>query len=137
MDRDLAPFGLTLATARPLAYLEILPLGTTQRELAAKMDIDTSALVRIFDELERTGLIERRVDAVDRRLKRIYLTDAGRRTYAVFEKVAADLESRLFAAVADRRPVLGALDEALEVAARLRAPDADRAPRARRAPRKP
>jgi MarR family transcriptional regulator for hemolysin len=123
LDRDLAPFDLTLATALPLAYLERLPFGATQGELAAEMDITNSALVRIFDELEKARLIERRVDTADRRIKRIYLTDAGHRNYTVFKKIEAQLEKKLFSALPDRALVLNALEEALRAAAFLRAPE--------------
>jgi DNA-binding MarR family transcriptional regulator len=52
------------------------PLTVT--ELAARLDVSKQAVVKLVDEMERQGFIERRSDPVDRRAKRLCLTARGR-----------------------------------------------------------
>lgn len=50
----------------------------TQSELARHLSIDRTVLPYILDELESAGLVERHVDAKDRRARRVVITDDGR-----------------------------------------------------------
>jgi DNA-binding MarR family transcriptional regulator len=67
----------TLALTRPqwrtivtVQYNE----GATQREIAELLEIAPVTVGRIVDRLETAGLVERRADAIDRRINRLYLT---------------------------------------------------------------
>ena len=65
-------------------------------ELAAAEQVRPPSMTRLVDALESDGLVERRVDAVDRRCQRISLTSAGRRSLAsIRSRKTAFLESRL------------------------------------------
>ncbi|MCR6485568.1 MarR family winged helix-turn-helix transcriptional regulator [Amycolatopsis sp. OK19-0408] len=70
------PTGLELSHA---AVLSTVRSGgvRSQRELGATLGIDKSTLVRIVDDLERRGLVNRRRAPEDRRAYEIVLTDAG------------------------------------------------------------
>lgn len=92
LDRALRPHGMTLAIMRPLTYLTMLPNGATQSSLAAAMDVDCSALVRVLDLLEKQGLLARQPDTHDRRVKRLVLTPAGQARCDMFHQIAAGLE---------------------------------------------
>lgn len=46
------------------------------------MEIEKAPAGRLIDRLEEKGWIERRPDAADRRVNRIYLTDRGLRVHA-------------------------------------------------------
>lgn len=48
------------------------------RGLAADLHCDASHITGLADRLEARGLVERRVDQSDRRVKRLVLTDEGR-----------------------------------------------------------
>ena len=48
--------------------------GITQREIADYVGLDTSSLIPLIDRLEAKALVERRQDASDRRINRVYLT---------------------------------------------------------------
>lgn len=122
LERELAERGGSVANMRPLAYLTFLPEGITQRELATAMDIDTSALVRVFDLLEKAGFIRREPDQEDRRLKRIYLTPGGRAAWETFKQTASTLEARLTDGLGEeaRALMLKEMDHIIQVAARLR-----------------
>lgn len=52
--------------------------GLTQVDLASQLELQPISLVRLLDRLVEQGYLERRTDKQDRRMKRLYLTDAGR-----------------------------------------------------------
>jgi MarR family transcriptional regulator for hemolysin len=92
LDRALRPHGMTMALMRPLAYLTMLPDGSTQSDLACAMNVDSSALVRVLDMLEKQGLVCRQPDRQDRRAKRLVLTPAGQAQCGLFHQIATKLE---------------------------------------------
>lgn len=77
VEEQLAASGLTDATWTPLIHLRAWGDGVTQKELAERVGLDGSSLVRLLDILEGHGWVERRADAADRRSKRIFLTESG------------------------------------------------------------
>lgn len=77
VDRSLQPFGLTEATWLPLIRLARTSETLRQKELAASLSLDSSAVVRLLDSLQEAGLIERREEDGDRRAKAVVLTPAG------------------------------------------------------------
>lgn len=68
---------LTGAQARLLSLLSIEPLP--MRKLAQKLKCEPSNVTGIVDRLEARGLVERRPDPTDRRVKVAATTDEGRR----------------------------------------------------------
>jgi MarR family transcriptional regulator for hemolysin len=48
--------------------------GLPQRELAERIFVDGTTLVPIIDNMEKKGLVERRIDPKDRRNNKIFLT---------------------------------------------------------------
>ena len=99
VDAELQAVGLTDATWRPLAYVGRLGGGVRQKELATALGIEGPSLVRLLDNLERRGLIERREDESDRRARGIYLTQAGHDLAVRVAKVGTEIQSRLLASV--------------------------------------
>lgn len=95
LDRALRPHGMTSASMRPMAYLMMMPDGATQSDLAAAMNVDCSALVRILDLLEKQKLITRLQDTRDRRAKKLVLTSAGQERCTLFHTIAAQLEKNV------------------------------------------
>jgi DNA-binding MarR family transcriptional regulator len=67
---------LTGAQARMLGLLSVEP--TAMRRLAQKLKCEPSNVTGIIDRLEARGLVERRPDPADRRVKIAAATDAGR-----------------------------------------------------------
>ncbi|MFA6968147.1 MarR family winged helix-turn-helix transcriptional regulator [Bosea sp. (in: a-proteobacteria)] len=72
----LAPLGIQLAHYDVLANIAHHP-GLTQQALAEKLLVGRSAMSMLLPELERRGLIERRGDETDRRVRRLWLTEEG------------------------------------------------------------
>jgi MarR family transcriptional regulator for hemolysin len=76
-DKQARRLGLTRAQWGVLAKLERTE-GMKQDEIAELMEIQPITLTRLIDKLCDLDLIERRHDVTDRRVNRLYLTDAAR-----------------------------------------------------------
>jgi DNA-binding MarR family transcriptional regulator len=76
-DKQARRFGLTRAQWAVLAKLERTE-GLKQTEIADLMEMQPITLTRLIDKLCDAGLIERRSDETDRRVNRLYLTEAAR-----------------------------------------------------------
>ncbi|MET7735947.1 MarR family transcriptional regulator [Streptomyces sp. NPDC005402] len=70
-----AAHALTGAQARLLSLLSLEPLP--MRKLAQKLKCEPSNVTGIVDRLESRGLVERRPDPADRRVKVAAVTEAG------------------------------------------------------------
>ncbi|MEU2163255.1 MarR family transcriptional regulator [Streptomyces chengbuensis] len=73
-----ARYHLTGAQARVLGLLSMEP--TAMRRIARKLKCEPSNVTGIIDRLEARGLVERRPDPADRRVKIAAATEEGRRT---------------------------------------------------------
>jgi MarR family transcriptional regulator for hemolysin len=126
VDAELRVLGLTEATWRPLVYVRRLGDGVRQKELS----IEGPSLVRLLDNLERRGLIERRADESDRRARGIYLTRPGLDLAKRAAKVGGEIQARLLAHVAPAeleacQRVLAGIERELEERLEIAAPAAD------------
>ena len=77
-DRAAAAHSLTGAQARVLALLSLEPLP--MRHIARTLKCEPSNVTGIIDRLEARGLVERRPDPTDRRVKVAAATATGTRT---------------------------------------------------------
>jgi DNA-binding MarR family transcriptional regulator len=68
------------------------------------------------DELEESGLVERRPQPGDRRVRALYLTDKGREVLAKGRRIAAEHEAELTRgmSVADRKRLVSLLGKIVE-----------------------
>ncbi len=76
-DKEASRFGITRAQWAVLAKVERSE-GMKQSELAELLEMQPITLTRLIDKLCDSDWIERRSDASDRRVKRLYLKKAGR-----------------------------------------------------------
>jgi len=118
-DLGLRPFDLTDATWLPLVHIARAPAPPRQKDLAASMSLDGSSVVRLLDNLEAAGLIQRK-EGEDRRAKIITLTPRGRTIADKVETVARRIRSDALAGLSDRdiettvrvlHHVIGVLDD--------------------------
>ncbi|GAA2388491.1 MarR family transcriptional regulator [Streptomyces glaucosporus] len=86
-DEAAARHDLTGAQARLLALLRQRPLP--MREIARRLKCEPSNVTGIVDRLESRGLVERRPDPADRRVKLAAVTEEGRDTA---ERLSASLD---------------------------------------------
>lgn len=80
MRKALSAAGLTPRHAMTLTHLAGGPIG--QRALAERLEVDPSVLVGILNDLEGSGLAERRRDPADRRRHNVAITEAGNEALA-------------------------------------------------------
>jgi MarR family transcriptional regulator for hemolysin len=62
--------------------------GVSQSELAEMLEVEKATAGRFIDRLEEFGWVERRPDENDRRVKRIGLTELGRRIHREVTPIA-------------------------------------------------
>lgn len=97
LDARLAQQGLSDAVWTSLIHLHRLGDGISQSELAASVGIEGSSLVRLLDTLVAQQLVERHPHATDRRIKQLYLTEAGRSTVGTIRLHLEQIEDTLLA----------------------------------------
>lgn len=90
--------------------------GKSQQAIAAGIEIPPSRMVAFVDELERRGLVERRPDPKDRRVRALFLTAEGRRCLARGRKIAAQHEEELTKGMkaADRKRLVELLQKIVD-----------------------
>jgi len=96
----LLPLGVEVRDFGVLTLLARGPLS--QRQLIDVLGVDKSTMVRVVDDLERQGLVERRRDPHDRRAYAVGLTEAGRQRLDAAQAAARDLGAQLFGWLSDR-----------------------------------
>src|ERR1700758_3499424 len=76
-DQRARVYGMTRAQWIILARLERQP-GISQNEMAAICEVEPITVGRLVDRLEARGMVERRADPSDRRIRRLHLLPAAR-----------------------------------------------------------
>lgn len=88
--------GLSEAQWRALGTVKNFE-GLSQTELADNLDIGKAPLGNLIDKLEEKGLVSRQADAVDRRIKRLYLTASAVSVTDTMRRLYDDLEREFLA----------------------------------------
>ena len=70
--------------------------GLTQTELAGQLKITPATVTKMLQRMEKSGFIERKPDAQDQRVSRVYLTQAGRAVRRDVEAVWKTMETETF-----------------------------------------
>jgi len=78
-----------------IAGLKSLGDGANQTELSNYLAIHKAPLACIIDQLEQKGLVERRLDPQDRRIRRIFATNRVREIHPRMELVMDSLNASL------------------------------------------
>ena len=71
--------------------------GLTHTELGGHAHVRPSTISTTIQRMEKAGLVERRHDAEDQRVSRVYLTETGRALQEDVEQAWRRLENELFA----------------------------------------
>src|SRR3954452_5974891 len=114
-DKQAARYGITRAQWAVLAKVERAE-GLKQSELAELMEMQPITLTRLIDKLCDNGWIERRSDASDRRVKRLYLRKAGRALLGKMSGLKSELTANALDGIspADAHRLLTQLDSIKE-----------------------
>jgi DNA-binding MarR family transcriptional regulator len=90
LTQRLAPLGLRIGEHEVLANLLRVP-QLTQQQLAERCFVAKSGVSMLVTKMEAAGLVQRDADAVDARVKRLSLTDDGRRLAVATQKIQIDV----------------------------------------------
>lgn len=87
--------------------------GQAQQTLAERLAIPASRIVALVDRLEEAGLIERRPDPTDRRVRALHVTAEGRRVLGRAIEAAIAFEKQFCAALepAEREQLIDLLQK--------------------------
>jgi len=93
--------------------------GRSQQAIGQAIEVPASRMVALVDELEQRGLVERRPDPGDRRVRALYLTAKGRKTLTRGRGIAKRHEEELTRglAAADRKRLLDLLQKMVDAQA--------------------
>jgi DNA-binding MarR family transcriptional regulator len=78
-----------------LVYRLAVEEGVSQTQLAGALCLDASTVTKMLTRLERDGVIERRSDADDARILRVYLTPHGKALVQPVLDVWRQMEERI------------------------------------------
>ena len=93
-DRWARTYGMTRAQGVILARLSRQP-GMTQNEMAGICEVEPITVGRLVDRLDARGLLERRLDPADRRIRRLHLLPAAQPILAEIQRYKNDLLGEL------------------------------------------
>ncbi|MDR2260084.1 MAG: MarR family transcriptional regulator [Azoarcus sp.] len=121
LEARLHPRDVNVVSWQILRLLHSGDIRYNQHMLASRLGIETSYLARLLDRMEQRDLVERQVDAQDRRQNHIAITLAG---LALIEEIDAEVASLRRVVLADIAPAdLGSsirlLEQVLDNAARV------------------
>lgn len=102
VDRALKPLGITRSQWWVLAFLSRRD-GMTQTAVAADLDLTKVAIGGLIDRMEAAGFVERRPDANDGRIRRIYLTRAGAKMVSKIRASVDKIETEILAGVTEEQ----------------------------------
>ncbi|MCF8482826.1 MAG: MarR family winged helix-turn-helix transcriptional regulator [Rhodospirillum sp.] len=101
VDASLSQDGLSDATWAPLLHLARANAPLSQKDLAARIGLDGSSLVRLVDILVGKDLVVRRQDPTDRRANLLSLTVEGEAMVARIQHGLDAVETGLLAEFGD------------------------------------
>ncbi len=87
----LGQIGLEIGQPKLLTYLANHE-PCRQREIANYFEIDSAAVSRMLDSLEKSGFVTRKIDEESRRSNLIGLTDKGRKAQNIWQEHCRDME---------------------------------------------
>jgi DNA-binding MarR family transcriptional regulator len=90
--------------------------GCSQQAIGAGIQVPPSRMVALVDELEERGLVERRPDPKDRRVRALFLTAKGRKTLTRGREIAKAHEDELTRGMppADRKRLIDLLQKIVD-----------------------
>lgn len=98
----LLPYRISLLNSTALLAIAQLGEGTSQRELAEAIGVDTAIVARIINELTASGLVQRRVGDFDQRVRTLWFTEVGRLLPQEIDAALRKARAQILAQVDDR-----------------------------------
>jgi DNA-binding MarR family transcriptional regulator len=101
--QELEKFGVSMAQSFVLFSL-LENDGSTLSEIGALAHIENSSLTTMVDKLEKEGLVERSLFPQDRRVIKLFLTDAGRKLAMEVLSAGAEFNQQLTDKLGELQP---------------------------------
>jgi DNA-binding MarR family transcriptional regulator len=89
-----------------LVYRLAAEEGVSQAQLAGALCLDASTVTKMLLRLERDGVVERRADAADARILRVYLTPHGKALVGPVLEVWRQMEERITQGISEAEILL-------------------------------
>jgi DNA-binding MarR family transcriptional regulator len=125
VDQAARAYGMTRAQWIILARLDRQP-GMSQNELATICEVEPITVGRLIDRLEARGMVERRNDPNDRRIRRLHLLPASRPILTEISRYRAALDAEITGGL-DEKTHQALIDALLHIKSKLTAEPADTA----------
>jgi MarR family transcriptional regulator for hemolysin len=93
-DQTARAYGMTRAQWIILARLDRQP-GMSQNELATICEVEPITVARLVDRLEARGMVERRADPTDRRVRRLHLLPASKPILTEIARYRENLDAEI------------------------------------------
>jgi MarR family transcriptional regulator for hemolysin len=103
LDRRLKHLGVSQASWLTIAVVARASSLLSQSELADRLGVEGATMVAMIDRLVRAGLVLRVPSETDRRVKKVDLTESGKRLYENLKAEADTFRRELLAAIAPER----------------------------------
>ncbi|MGO8976300.1 MAG: MarR family winged helix-turn-helix transcriptional regulator [Steroidobacteraceae bacterium] len=100
LDRRIKYLGVSQASWLTIAVIARAGAPLSQSELADRLAVEGATMVSMVDRLVKAGLVVREPSTIDRRVKRVVLTEAGNRLYAKVKAEAEAFRQELLAHIA-------------------------------------
>jgi MarR family transcriptional regulator for hemolysin len=96
IDEKFKPLEITRSQAWLMAYVSRED-GQTQSDLAKQMSLGKVAIGGLIDRLEKTQMIERRAELTDRRVRKIFLTEKGKKVILMMRDITMEANDSILA----------------------------------------
>lgn len=116
LNKQLKPLGLNNSNYFFIFFISDHP-GASQDDLTKSMFLDHSTIARSVAKLVSLGLLEKRVDAGDKRASRLFLTPQGEKLQPLLHKLTVEAEEQAFGVLseAEQQTVLPLLYKAAKL----------------------
>jgi DNA-binding MarR family transcriptional regulator len=98
LDKRLSKHGLTRSHWRAVLYIWRTP-GISQTELSEILDLSRMGVTGLIDRMESKGLVLRKDDEKDRRMKRIYLSESTQKLVPTITTLGGEMVDEFFAGI--------------------------------------
>jgi DNA-binding MarR family transcriptional regulator len=101
LDASVRRAGITTTQWQALRVLYHMP-GLTHSELVAHMDVEAPSVTSLVNGMERKGWVRRERSTTDARVKRLFLTSAGKKLTESLRRATKPVDRRLASALTER-----------------------------------
>jgi len=90
----------------PLLFVLNASDGLSQKELADRLKISPATMTVMIKRMEKSGLIERKIDEIDQRKYKVYLTLKGREKFAQVRKIIDRIDHESFSNFSEEEKII-------------------------------